>query len=150
VIWAYVLGAVLLLGGGASSSWWFTSEHYQKLALEAERDARKQVDEANQKAINAEADWQVWAELQRPANVKNQRDLEHAIKTDLDCSARAVPASVRDPLIAAGADAHQPGVAGPVPAPSAAGTFDLGGLGARLSGDAAGAPRLRGSPQGPR
>ena len=127
-----------------------TRLHYEHVIDVAEKKAAADLATANQKAENAASDWEVWASLQRPKTVTVTREIEREVKADVDCSARPLPAGLRDALTRAG-HADNPVVAdAPVPAASAAGLGDLWGRGARLFGSAGGAGGVQGAPSGAR
>lgn len=135
---------------GGSGGWKLASMRYEHLADLAQRKAAADVAAANQRATNAADDYEVWASLQRPRTVTVTREVEREIKSDADCSTRPLPAGLRDALTRASADADQPVADRSLPAASAPGVGDLGGLGARLLGSAGGTARLQSQTPGAR
>lgn len=103
-----------------------TRLHYEHVIDQAEKKSAAAVAAADQRAENAASDWEVWASIQRPKAVTITREVEREVKADPDCSQRALPDRLRDALTAAGSAANQPVADRAVPAPFAAGAFDLG------------------------
>lgn len=128
---------VLLIGAalGGAGLWKAASLHYEHQIDVAAREAKRLVDAADQRAVNAEADWTVWAALQRPKTITLTREVDREIQADHDCSARALPDGLRDSLTRAGAAADQPVAAGSVPAAPAEKADNFWGRAARLFGD---------------
>ena len=131
-------GIVLILGlalggwGGHKA----TQLHYQHEIDLDKRKAQQQVDQANQRAENAATDWQAWAEVQRPKTVTITREVEREVSNDTECSARPLPAGLRDALTAAAAagdDQRSPDSS--MPAAPAARPEDLGRPGPGLRRD---------------
>jgi hypothetical protein len=146
----YVLALLLGAASAGSAMWKLTSMHYEHVIDVRAREAAAKVGEANQRAINAADDYEVWASLQRPKTITITREVEREVKADTDCSPRALPPRLRDDLTAAAADTDQLVAAGPVPAASAPSAYDLGGRGPGLFGRAGrveGLPAAASSPR---
>ncbi len=145
---AIVLAVAVAVGGW--SGYKLTRLHYEGVIVAADKKAAADLAAADQRAENAASDWEVWASLQRPKTVTITREVEHAIKDDIDCGARALPDQLRDALTKAG-HADDPGVAAPIlPASSAAGIGDLWGRASRLFGSADRAGGVQGASSSPR
>jgi hypothetical protein len=126
---------------GASGGYKLTRMHYEHVADVAARAAAAEVAAANDRTFAAANSYEQFKAAQRPRVVTVTREIEREIKSDTDCADHPLPVGLRDALAAAAsADANQPRVDGPVPAASAAGLGDLGGLGARLFGRPRGTP----------
>ena len=143
---ALLIGAAL----GGAGLWKATSLHYEHKIDLAAREARQLVDDADQRAVNAESDWTVWAALQRPKTITLTREVDREIQADTDCSAHNLPDELRDALTRVGAAADQPVVAGAVPAAPAAPAHNFWGRTARLLGGPGRAEGVRGEQDGPR
>lgn len=139
---ALAVAAVLGGYGGYKT----TRMHYEHIIDVADKKAAKDIEAANQKALNAASDYEVWASLQRPKTITVTREVEREVKADADCSSKSLPPSLRDSLVKAGSTANQPVTDGAVPAPPTTGTQNLWGRAARLFGGSDGAGRLQGSP----
>ena len=112
------------LGGWAGHH--FTALHYQNLIGKQTREAQAKVDAADERALNAASDWEVWASIQRPKAITITREVERAAQDDPDCSQRALPPRLRDALTAAAAAANQPKPDGAVSPALAARPYELG------------------------
>lgn len=132
---AILISALAIFAAGGAASYKATSLYYEHEIDTAKSKAQKAVDDANQKAINAADDYEVWASLQRPRTITITREVEREVKADSDCSARALPDGLRDTLTAAAAaDTDQPRADGAVPPAPGASAGDVGRFGPRLRG----------------
>jgi hypothetical protein len=142
------LAVAMALGGAGGYK--ATRAHYEHVIEAAAALAAAEVAAANDRAASAAADYETWAARQRPRTVTVTREIEREVKADVDCSARPLPAGLRDALTQAAADADQPVADGAVPAASGAGIGNLWGRGARLFGGAGRAEGLPGAAPGAR
>lgn len=130
-----VLPLILLVAaflGGAAGAAKITSMHYLHVIDVAAQEAAAAVAEANTRAQGAAASYETTRAAQRVRTITITREVEREVKADPDCSARALPAGLRDALTAAAADAGEPVADGAVPAAAAASTGLVGRLGAGL------------------
>lgn len=131
-----VLPLILLVAaflGGAAGAAKITSMHYLHVIDVAAQEAAAAVAEANTRAQGAAASYETTRAAQRVRTITITREVEREVKADPDCSARALPAGLRDALTAAAAaDAGEPVADRAVPAAAAASAGFVGRFGAGL------------------
>lgn len=135
---ALIFAAVL----GGAGSYKVTTLYWQhRISVEADK-ANVAINEANRKAEDAAGQYETWKAAQRPKTITIQREVVREVKADTDCSLRAIPDGLRSALVKSSTDSNQPDPSRGVPAASAASPYELGRVGDRLLGHAAGTTRL--------
>ena len=149
-MWVYVAAALVAVAIGFTSGWkvrdWKAGSDTAARLVAENKDALKRTEHAQ----NAATNYEKVKVQQRTNTVYLTREVERELKADVDCSARDIPAGLRDALYSAATGIDQPIPDLPLPAASAASAARVGGSGNRLRLDAIGVGGLLSPPEGTR